>query len=171
MYEFTRPQPEDAAAIEALLDQAFGPGRYAKTSYRFRDGVDPIAELAQVARDHGRLVGTISYWPVVVGDDSIPALLLGPIAVDPELRGLGIGISLIRRTIAQARVDGHRLAVLVGDADYYKRVGFTSADDFGITMPGQPDRLMVKALTAGGLDGVGGPVRRWGWVRSGLMAA
>ena len=90
-----------------------------------------------------------------------PALLLGPVAVEPALRGLGIGVTLIRRTLAKASREGHRIAVLVGDADYYRRFGFEAAEGYGIAMPAQPDRLMVKALAPGALAGVSGDIRRW----------
>lgn len=161
MYDYTSPSTDDHATIETLLDQAFGPDRHNKTSYRFRDGVDPLPELNMIARENGRLVGTIAYWPVVIGEAAVPALLLGPVAVDPPLRGLGIGVTLIRRTLAKACREGHRLAVLVGDRDYYERFGFTMAEPHGIHMPGQPDRLMVKALATDGLDGVAGAIRSW----------
>lgn len=161
MYEYTFPSPDDQPAIETLLDRAFGPDRHGKTSYRYREGVDPLPELAMVARDNGHLVGTIAYWPVIIGEASAPALLLGPVAVEPVLRGLGIGVTLIRRTLAKACRNGHRLVVLVGDHDYYERFGFAMAEGYGIVMPGQPDRLMVKALAADGLEGVSGAIRSW----------
>lgn len=159
MYEYAHPTPDDHAAIEVLLDLAFGADRRNKASYRFREGVEPLPELALVAREGRRLVGTIAYWPVAIGDAAVQALLLGPVAVEPSLRGLGIGVTLIRRTLAKACRDGHRLAVLVGDADYYQRFGFEAAENHGIVMPGQPDRLMVKALAPGALAGVSGDVR------------
>lgn len=161
MYEYASPSPDDHAAIENLLDLAFGSDRHKKTSYRFREGVDPLPGLSMIARGNGRLVGTIAYWPVAIGEAAVPALLLGPVAVEPALRGLGIGVTLIRRTLAKACRDGHRLAVLVGDRDYYERFGFAMAEPYGIVMPGQPDRLMVRALAAGGLDGVSGAIRSW----------
>jgi len=161
MYDYASPTPDDHAAIETLLDLAFGPDRHDKTSYRFREGVDPLPELNMIARENGRLVGTIAYWPVIIGQAAAPALLLGPVAVEPSLRGLGIGVTLIRRTLAKACRDGHRLAVLVGDRDYYERFGFTMAEPHGIVMPHQPDRLMVKALAADGLEGVSGAIRSW----------
>lgn len=161
MSSYVPPTPDDAAAIEALLDLAFGPDRHKKTSYRFREGVDPVPALSLVARQDGRLVGTIAYWPVRIGAAATPALLLGPVAVEPALRGLGIGVTLIRRTLAKATRLGHRVVVLVGDADYYERFGFESAEKHGIAMPGQPSRLMAKALVPGALDEVAGDIRSW----------
>jgi predicted N-acetyltransferase YhbS len=171
MYEYAHPNPGDHVAIEALLDLAFGQDRHKKTSYRFREGVDPLPSLNLVARQDGRLVGTIAYWPVAIGEAAVPALLLGPVAVEPALRGLGIGVTLIRRTLAKARREGHRIAVLVGDADYYTRFGFRPAEGFGIAMPGQPDRLMVKPLVAGALEGVSGDIRAWSKGARRVMAA
>jgi predicted N-acetyltransferase YhbS len=171
MYEYAQPSPDDHAAIESLLDLAFGSDRHNKTSYRFREGVAPLPELALVARQDGKLVGTIAYWPVVIGDAAVPALLLGPVAVEPALRGLGIGVTLIRRTLAKACREGHRLAVLVGDADYYTRFGFEAAESHGVAMPGQPTRLMVKALVPGALTGVSGDIRSWRDAGRRVMAA
>lgn len=158
MYTFIPPRPHNGSAIEDLLDAAFGPNRLARVSYRYRDGVDPVADLAMTAWHGERLVGTIAYWPVCIGAEAVPALLLGPLAVEPSLRGHGIGVTLIRRTLAMARRAGHRIVVLVGDADYYGRFGFAPAEPSGITMPGQPDRLMVNALAPDALDGVEGPI-------------
>lgn len=171
MYQYAQPNSDDHAAIEALLDLAFGHDRHKKTSYRFREGVAPLPSLSQVARQDGRLVGTIAYWPVLIGEDEAPALLLGPVAVEPALRGLGIGVTLIRRTLAKARREGHRIAVLVGDADYYTRFGFKPAEGSGIAMPGQPDRLMVKALAPGALTGVSGDIQAWHKDGRRIMAA
>lgn len=158
MYKYTAPHAHDANAIEALLDIAFGPGRLSRTSYRFREGVDQVTDLALTAWHENGLVGTIAYWPVKIGHKGTPALLLGPVAVEPSLRGLGIGVTLIRRTLAKARRMGHRVVVLVGDKDYYERFGFSAAEPYGIAMPGQAERLMVKALVPGALDEVSGDI-------------
>lgn len=171
MYEYTQPTSGDHAAIEALLDVAFGADRHRKTSYRFREGVESLPSLSLVARDGGRLVGTIAYWPVSIGEASAPALLLGPVAVEPALRGLGIGVTLIRRTLGKAVREGHRIAVLVGDADYYTRFGFEAAERHDVVMPGQPDRLMVKALVPGAMEGVKGDIRAWRNGRRRVIAA
>jgi len=146
LYEFTSPLPHHHSAIETLLDAAFGPERLGKTSYRYRRGVDPIAQLGMVAHHGVRLVGTIAYWPVEIGEHAVPALLMGPLAVEPSLRGHGIGVTLIRRTQAKAKRAGYRSVILVGDADYYSRFGFVAAATRGIRMPGEADRLMVKIL-------------------------
>ncbi|HEX6012128.1 MAG TPA: N-acetyltransferase, partial [Geminicoccaceae bacterium] len=125
--------PDDGPAIEALLDRAFGPDRRRKTSYRYRDGVPPLAELCLVARESGQLVGAIRYWPVRLGAHR-PALLLGPLAIDPDRQGQGIGRALTRASLAKAEALGWRLVFLVGDPAYYARHGFAPVPT-GIVMP------------------------------------
>jgi len=161
LYEFTSPLPHHHSVIEALLDASFGADRLGKTSYRYRQNVDAIAQLGMVAHHADRLVGTIAYWPVEIGEQAIPALLLGPVAVEPSLRGHGIAVALIRKTLAKAKRAGYRTVVLVGDADYYSRFGFVDAASRGIRMPGQADRLMVKFLAPEPRGLVEGTVRRY----------
>ncbi len=153
-----------AAAIETLLDTAFGPDRWSRQSYAYRRHVAPLADLGRVALRDARVVGSIRYWPVSIGAAGIPALLLGPLAVDPLLRGGGLGRRLIETSLDAARARGHRLVLLVGDPVYYERFGFVPAADVGIVMPGEaPHRLRARALAPGALDGVSGPV--WPWTR------
>lgn len=163
MFEIAAERPEDAAAIEHLLDRAFGPDRHAKTSYRYREGVEPERRLCLIARDDGgggRVVGSIRHWPVVIGAAATPALLLGPLAVEAGHRGRGVGGALMRRSLqTAAAAAGHRVVLLVGDLGYYRRFGFEPAPP-AIVMPGErPDRLLVTALAPGALDGVSGTVR------------
>ena len=158
-------QPHDAAAIELLLDEAFGVDRHNKQSYRYRRLTRPVAELCLVVREAGRLVGTVRHWPVtIVGDRRMtPALLLGPIGVAADRRSLKIGDRLMRESQRRALELGHAIVLLVGDLSYYGRFGFRPAAAHGIGMPGeQPHRLQVLELQAGALDGVAGdlwPVR------------
>ncbi len=155
-------QASDKPAIDALVDQGFGPGRYAKTAYRLREGVRHLAELAFVAERDGELVATVRYWPIDVGGGT-PAVMLGPLAVRNELRGQGIGIGLMERSLDEARKLGHRVVLLVGDEPYYSRVGFSAIKPAGrITMPGPVDvrRLLGLALVDGALDGLGGAINR-----------
>ncbi|MCB1492442.1 MAG: N-acetyltransferase [Rhodobiaceae bacterium] len=143
--------PEDAEAIEALLDLAFGPGRTARTAYRIREqsGEDPA--LAFVARLDGVLVGTIAFAPITVGDQ--PARLLGPLAVAPDLAGRGIGLKLLRHGVAAAHAAGHRTIVLVGDLDYYARVGFRRIPPGRVEFPGPVDPLRLLWLPDGADNG------------------
>lgn len=158
MYEISAARAHDSKIIEALLDAVFGSDRFNKASYRFREGVDPIPELSQVAHSNHRLVATIRFWPVVIGENRIAAVLMGPVGVQPDRRGEGMGVALIRRTLDMARDLGFGICVLVGDASYYQRFGFEPADPFGVFMPGQPNRLMVKELIDGALNGVSGEI-------------
>lgn len=143
-----RPESEhDSDAIEILLDKVFGADRHNKTSYHYRDGVEAIKSLCRIAHDGGTIVGTIRYWPVTVGPEKTPALLLGPIAVEPERKGEGIGIRLILETLETAAADGTRVVILVGELPYYARFGFRPAADFDITMPNEAqERVQVLFL-------------------------
>jgi predicted N-acetyltransferase YhbS len=152
---------KDASAIEALVAQGFGPGRFAKTAYRLREGVKHLVPLAFVAEREGELVATVRYWPIDVGGAA--ALMLGPLAVRNDLRGQGIGIGVMERSLAEARKLGHRAVLLVGDEPYYARVGFSAIKPAGrITMPGPVDlrRLLGLALAEGALDAMNGAMRR-----------
>ncbi|HXZ45370.1 MAG TPA: N-acetyltransferase [Pseudolabrys sp.] len=152
-------QPQDAAAIESLLDEAFGADRHKKQSYQYRRLTGPVEALCLVARDRGRVVGTVRFWPVtIVGDRRMtPALLLGPIGVAGDRRSERIGDRLMRESLRQADELGHAIVLLVGDLSYYGRFGFRSAAAHGIDMPGeQPQRLQVLELQAGALAGVAG---------------
>ncbi|MQX38082.1 GNAT family N-acetyltransferase [Roseospira navarrensis] len=156
-YALRREAPEDAPAIEDLLDRAFGSDRQAKRSYAYRQGVSPVAELGFVAdRPDGSVLGTLRFWPVLVGDAAHPALLLGPIAVEPGLKGRGIGKALMRKGLFEARRRGHGLVVLVGDLPYYALFGFQPAAHKGIVMPFErPHRVLCLELIEGAA-GAGG---------------
>ena len=171
MISFQPPQIDDATAIEHLLDRAFGHQRQRKTTYRYRTGLAPVHALSLTARDGDELVGTNAFWPVRIGEAATPALLLGPLAVAPERRGHGIGVALMHQGLDAAARAGHRIVVLVGDHDYYARFGFRPAGPTGIYMPGEPRRLMARALTPDGFEGVSGRIRRGRAVRRRVKAA
>ncbi len=157
--EIRQEQPEDWWEVEALYDLCFAPGREALSSYRLRDEVDPVAKLSRVARDaEGVLGGVIRYWPVRIG--SVQALLLGPIAVHPTRQGEGLGSALMTDSLQIAQGLGWSRVLLVGDAPYYERHGFSKI--IGVTMPPptNPDRVLARALQPGAWDGVTGPVER-----------
>jgi predicted N-acetyltransferase YhbS len=147
----------DVAAREALLDEAYGAARFAKASERLREGRLPAAGLSLVAIDHGRVVGTVRLWNVAVSPGRA-VLLLGPLAVHPAHRNLGIGSALMRRAIVRARLAGHDAILLVGDAAYYGRFGFDAALTGDLWMPGQfdRDRLLALELRPGALSGARG---------------
>lgn len=150
--------PADGPGVEALLDSAFGPDRRRKTSYRYRDGLPPLAELCYVASAGRTLVGAIRFWPLRL--DALPALLLGPLAIDPERQGQGIGRALTRATLALAEGMGWRLVFLVGDHEYYAKHGFAVAPA-DIVMPGEsPQRLLYRCLGSASLPIGGGLLLR-----------
>jgi predicted N-acetyltransferase YhbS len=150
--------PADAAEAVALVDRVFGPGRYAKAAERLREGNRFLPGLSFVAREDGRLAGTVRLWPVRVG--GAEALLLGPIAVDPAARRRGLGASLAARACEAAAEAGHARVVLVGDLRFFEKIGFQALAPGRIRMPGpaDPGRILVRALTPGAWDGVEGEV-------------
>ncbi|MDX8528755.1 N-acetyltransferase [Mesorhizobium sp. MSK_1335] len=154
----------DLAAREALLDRAMGPKRKTKSSEKLRRGRRPSEGLAFVARDaSGVVVGTVRLWDVRLGEGG-PALLLGPLAVEPGLKSGGIGSALMRHALAEAARLGHGAILLVGDVPYYGRFGF-SADRTGtLAMPGpyERHRLLALELKDGALDGAKGTIKAVG---------
>ena len=144
----------DLAAREALLDEAYGAARFSKTSERLREGRCPATGLSLVAVDCHQLVGTVRLWDVAASP-APNALLLGPLAVHPDYRNRGIGTALVRRAITRARFAGHGAILLVGDASYYDRFGFSSALTGKLWMPGryERDRLLALELKPGALAG------------------
>lgn len=155
----------DCASREALLDRAMGPGRKRKSSEKLRRGRRPSEGLAFVARDaSGALAGTVRLWDVTLGEGGPAALLLGPLAVDPSLKSSGIGSALTRHAIAEAVRLGHKAILLVGDAPYYGRFGFSAAKTGDLSMPGpyERHRLLALELMPGALDGARGTLKAAG---------
>jgi predicted N-acetyltransferase YhbS len=162
MWEIRREREGDEAGIEILVTLGFGPGRFAKTAYRLREGVKPDPRLSFVAADPGTgvLLGSVRFWPIAIGGTA--SLLLGPLAVRPDLRGQGIGIGLMQTGIAEARALGYHSIVLVGDEPYYARVGFSKLPPGRIRFPGPVDagRILGLALKEGALEALEGEVKR-----------
>lgn len=151
--------PHDHDAVEHLLDLSFGSDRHAKTSYRLREGNAAVPGLSLVVRDDGvGLAGTISFWPLAIGEARTPALLLGPLAVHPDRQGLGIGLELMREGSRRAKERGHALVLLVGDEPYYAKVGFRRLPPGVIALPGpfDPERFLYRELKPAALQGVSG---------------
>ncbi len=168
MIELSLEQPADSAGIEALLDTAFGTGRFAKSSYSYRYGVTPLRPLCLTAHAAGAVVGTIRAWPVQVGQDAALAILIGPVAVASACRGAGLGAALVRQCLDAARGIGGSVALLVGDEPYYGRFGFRPAATLGIAMAREnPARVLGLPLAARTPRGI---VLPWRSVR-GLSAA
>lgn len=150
---------EDAAAIERLHERTFGPGRFARTAQRIRERREHLLGLSFTARIGTLLVGSVRVTAVRIGPT--PALLLGPLTVEPPFRGRGIARALLDRALNEARAVGHRLVVLVGDEPYYARSGFARIPKGRVSLPGpvDPARLLVAELIAGAFEGVKGPLR------------
>lgn len=145
------PADAPAAAIEALLDRAFGPDRHGRTAYRLREGAAPIAALSFAAHDDVGLAGTLQSWPVVLAGPAgrEPMILIGPVAVDPRLQDRGVGRALMRRLVDAAGAGAHPHAdalLMIGDPAYYGRFGFTAEETGGWRMPGpwEPHRLLAR---------------------------
>jgi predicted N-acetyltransferase YhbS len=152
--------PSDLPQIEKLDERAFGPGRFARTAYRLREGVAPDFAMSYVAHVGTLLVGSNIMTPVKCGDADL--MLLGPLTVEPAFRSRGIGEALAMRSIAAARNAGGRLVLLVGDEPYYSRFGFKRVPAGRLAMPGpvDPARVLVCELADGGFEGVTGIVRK-----------
>lgn len=191
-FQIVAEAPCDVAAREALLDRAMGPGRRRKSSEKLRRGREPAQGLAFVARDAmGTLVGTVRLWDVGFERDFSPfggemagkapriwsaafegasareegrALLLGPLAVEPGWKNAGIGSALMRHAVAQARRLGHGAILLVGDAPYYARFGFSAESTGQLSMPGpyERQRFLALELAEGALDGARGTLMATG---------
>jgi predicted N-acetyltransferase YhbS len=148
----------DVVAREALLDACFGGNRHARTCQRLRDGRAPAEGLALSVMRQGRLVGTVRLWHVSAG--GISALVLGPLAVDPSCRKLGVGRALMNRALAAAKQRGHGAVILLGDAPYYTRFGFSALKTGELSLPGpfERDRLLGLELRDGALDGAWGMI-------------
>ncbi len=154
--------PADLPVIERLTERAFGPGRFARTAYRLREGVAPDLSLSFVAHVGTMLVGSNMMTPIRCG--AAEGLLLGPLTVEPAFRSRGIGEALAKRSIEAARTAGHGLLILVGDEPYYSRFDFKRVPFGRLTMPGpvDPARLLYCELIAGAFDAAKGPLSRRG---------
>jgi predicted N-acetyltransferase YhbS len=152
----------DLAAREALLDASFGGNRHARTCQRLREGRAPAEGLAFTAVHRGRLVGTIRLWHVSAG--GVPALVLGPLAVDNACRNLGIGAALVTHALAAAKARGQGAVILLGDAPYYARFGFSAQKTGKLALPGpfERERLLGLELREGALDGAWGMIVQTG---------
>jgi len=150
--------PDDETPIERLHERTFGPGRYARTAIRIREGVSHLLEMSFTARIGTLLVGSVRLSPVRIG--GAKGMLLGPLTVEPPFRGRGIAKALIARALDEAKKKGEKLVVLVGDEPYYGPLGFKRIPKGRATMPGpvDPARLLVAELADGAFEGVSGAI-------------
>ena len=148
---FVNETPEHGPAIEALLNRAFGPGRFAKVSERVREFAEFAPELSFCAVEAGRMVGVVRMWRVAVGDQ--PIVFLGPLAVEADARKHGLGALLVARACEASEALGEAAVVLVGDLPFFQRVGFEVAS--GVVMPGpvDPGRVLARVLRDAELGG------------------
>ncbi|VAW04791.1 hypothetical protein MNBD_ALPHA01-1760 [hydrothermal vent metagenome] len=164
MYCIDSLKTNDIPEIEKILDQAFGIDRHEKTAYRLRDGVSAIGELSFVGRINDTIKASLQFWPVVIrdGQEDRDAILLGPIAVCDDCRGLGYGLRLMEHGLNIAAQLGHKRVILVGDEAYYKKVGFSRRLARGLEMPGpvDSDRLLARELVPGSLMAVKGVISK-----------
>ena len=152
----------EVVAREALLDACFGENRHMRTCQRLRDGRMPAEGLAFSAVHQGRLVGTLRLWHVSAG--GCPALMLGPLAVEASSRKLGVGTALMDHALAAAKARGHRAVILLGDAPYYARFGFSAQKTGELLLPSpfERERLLALELEDGALDGAWGMISATG---------
>lgn len=157
-YEILVETPAHGPAVEALYDEVFGPGRFAKTAERLREGNAPIPGACLVAVDAGGLTGAVRLWPIAVGEGG-RAAWLGPLAVAERRRGNGVAFRLMEQAIAVCAAAGHDAVLLVGDEPYYARAGFVRAAPGRFAPPGpvDPRRLLIRPLGPGA-DALAGPL-------------
>ncbi len=152
-------QPEDGPAIERLYERTFGPGRFARTAYRLREAKEHKREYSFTARIGTLLVGSVRLTPILIGN--VPALLLGPLTIEPPFRNRGIGRALIEASLKAAKEGGEKLVLLVGDEPYYGRLGFKKVPHKQVELPGPVDRnrVLIAELESGAFEDVRGTVR------------
>ncbi|QRM28970.1 GNAT family N-acetyltransferase [Microvirga sp. VF16] len=153
----------DVDAREALLDACFGPARFQKTCERLREGRMPADGLSLVIDRDGEIIGTVRLWHISAGPNRA-ALMLGPIAIDPSVQSLGLGGKLMREALKRAVDLGHKAVLLVGDAPYYERFGFSTENTGSLWLPGpyERNRFLALELEAGALNDARGLVSATG---------
>jgi predicted N-acetyltransferase YhbS len=160
VFQIIEERPSDQEAVHTMARLALGNRLTDSPAARMRAGTQPVPGLSLVALENDNLVGTIRFWPILIGA-GVKALQLGPVAIEPDHRGRGFSRMLIRYGLDRAQAQGHRIAVLIGDPAIYQRYGFELAAPLGITLPDYEDRdrLQVLGLAPGALDGLRGCVR------------
>jgi predicted N-acetyltransferase YhbS len=151
--------PADLPLVNQLNAEVFGPGRFARTAFRVREGTPPLSAYCRAAFLNERMIAAVHFTRITIGGTG-GALLLGPLVVDPEFSGRGHGRQLIGDALETAKSDGMRLVVLVGDEPYYGRFGFRAVAPGRITLPGpvDPARLLAAELVPGAGGDYAGPI-------------
>jgi predicted N-acetyltransferase YhbS len=159
-FEIRHENDGDTPILTRFAAEAFGPGRFARSAYRVREGIPPVAGLSLCGLLDGHLVGGIRFTAIRIGDKA-GGVLLGPLIVDPAATGKGFGKALVEEGLARARAEGFSLVLLVGDMPYYGRFGFKPVPPGQITLPGpvDPARLLGFELVPGALEGAAGAVK------------
>jgi predicted N-acetyltransferase YhbS len=159
MVEISKQTAADDAAIETLMGRAFGPARYSRSVWLLRSG-PPIADLCLVLRESGTMLASLRFWEVQLEQQAV--LLLGPLAVQPDLRGQGYGRQIVKEGLARAKAMGKWPLVLVsGEPEYYPKFGFVPAAPYQLDWPGfvEPERLQFLELQQGALAALRPPLR------------
>lgn len=149
----TRPVTiADAEELSRLHAEVFGPGRFARSAYRVREGTGLHSPYCRAALANTRMIASLRLTPVTVGGKA-GALLLGPLAVEGAFANQGWGRRLVAESFAAATVDGFRLVLLVGNMSYYQRMEFAPVPQGQIWLPGpaDPARILARELVAGAL--------------------
>ena len=156
---FRRQAPDDLPAVDALHEESFGPGRFARTAHRIREASRVPPAIALTAWDDAQLIGAIQFTAISIGEKR-GAALLGPLAIAPAYKNNGCGLRLMRDGLTEAKRLGFELVVLIGDLPYYQRAGFGVIPRGRITLPGpaDPARFLAAELTAGALSRFSGMV-------------
>ncbi|MEL7231196.1 MAG: N-acetyltransferase [Pseudomonadota bacterium] len=158
MIEIVPEIPElHADEIEALYDRTFGPGHFAKTAERLREGTRSLPDLSRVAFKDGAVIGVTRLWPISIGNASVRGVFVGPVAVDPDFQGQRLGLSITGEAIEAATLAGWPVAVLIGAPSYFGEIGFDVTDKLRFSGPQDRSRVMVRAL-AGSADCLEGAV-------------
>ena len=160
MIEILPETPEKhAEAIEALYDRTFGPGHFAKTAERLREGNASLPDVSRVAVADGQVIGVCRLWPIVVGDAKVPAVFVGPVAVSPDFQGQRLGLTVTGEALEAATKADWGAAIIIGAPVYFGELGFDVVAPDRFTFPGPQDmsRVMVRAL-AGDPDQLQGRV-------------
>ncbi|WP_254600966.1 GNAT family N-acetyltransferase [Caulobacter sp. S45] len=156
---FACERPQDSAAVDALIDLAFGPGRFAKTAERLREGARAHSKMSVCAWMGDGLAGAVRLWPARLGGHQV--VFLGPIAVEKTLRHRGLGAELVDQACARARAAGEQVVILVGDLGFFGPLGFQPVPAGLVVPPGpvDPRRLLWTAFSPGALKGMGGSLK------------